>query len=121
VEPFRRDAGTSTICPSEAAKTSSEEELCRNFARPRKARHITACNRIKIDRNKHDRNEGTRADNGLQCDFWTKGDNQLWVWPHKFHCIDEWTARLVQTAIVGGQVLLFGEAEVAQLSEERTV
>src|SRR5262249_30440233 len=90
-------------------------------ARSRKARHITTCNRIKVNRNKYDRNEGTRADDGLQCDFWTKRNNQVWVWPHKLHCIDEWTARLVQAAIVDDQVLLFGEAEVAQLSEERAV
>ena len=83
-------------------------------SRPREARHIAPLNRIVIDCNDDDRNGTARADDGLQRDFGTEGNNQIWVQPHQLRRGDKRAAWVIQVSIINAYILALVEAKLAQ-------
>src|SRR5262249_18842926 len=86
--------------------------------RPREAGHIAALNRIVIDRNDDDRNGAARADDGLQCDFGTEGNNQIGVQPHQVGRDHKWAAWVIQVSIINGYILALVDTKLPQPRHE---
>ena len=88
-------------------------------ARPRKAFHITVCNRIEIDTSNDDWDAGARG--RLQCGLHTGEDRINLQADHLGDIARKRRSRLIGRAVINHKILRFDEPLNTQLVEKRAV
>ena len=89
--------------------------------RPCQTAHISARERIVVDRGEHDRDGDTGRRDGLQRGLGAEGDQQVGLAADEFRGGHKRTARLVDRLIDAGEILSLDESIVAQLRQERLI